>query len=66
MSNDDAAIAALQVEVHHLTEGFQRLEKKVDSLTSQANYAKVAVVGMLALGGMLGSIITAVVSWRLK
>lgn len=47
-------IAALRVEVHHLTEAVRELERKVDGLTAQANRWKGAFLVVLSFGAVIG------------
>ncbi len=47
-------IAALRVEVRHLTAAVRGLETKVDQLTAQANRWKGAFLVVLAIGGGIG------------
>lgn len=47
-------IAALSVEVHHLTEAVRELERKVDGLNAQANRWKGAFLVVLSLGAVAG------------
>ena len=56
MTDETANIAALQVEVHHLTDAVHGLEKKVDALTAQANRWRGAFLVIMAVGGLLGGI----------
>lgn len=47
-------IAALSVEVHHLTEAVRELDRKVDGLSDQANRWKGAFLVVLSLGAVAG------------
>lgn len=47
-------IAALSVEVHHLTEAVRELDRKVDGLSDQANRWKGAFLVILSLGAVAG------------
>ncbi len=47
-------IAALRVEVHHLTVAVKELERKVDGLTAQANRWRGAFLVVLSFGALMG------------
>ena len=47
-------LAALGVEVHHLTEAVRELERKVDGLNAQANRWKGAFLVVLSMGAAVG------------
>ena len=62
MSDAREAIAALQVEVHHLTEAVRSLDKKMDALTAQANRWKGAFLVVLSFGAAIGWLIDRMVN----
>jgi hypothetical protein len=62
MTDQDSDIAALKVEMRHVTKAINRLECKVDDLTAQANKGRGAFFAVIGLGGVFISAITWVAS----
>ncbi len=64
MSAENAVeLAALRVEVHHLTEAVGEMKGEVASLTAQANRWRGGFLVVLAFGGLLGWIASYLTQW---
>ena len=64
MSAENAVeLAALRVEVTHLTESVDALKTEVVALTAQANRWKGAFGVVLVVGGIIGWFASIITSW---
>lgn len=56
-------IAALGVEVHHLTDAVRELERKVDRLSAQANRWKGGFLVVISIGAAVGWLADRATGW---